>query len=294
MRLGWRNRQTALPLANAEHMSSGSASTQRPITVRDLQEMKKRGDKIVVLTAYDALFAQHVDAAGVDIVLVGDSLGQVLLGYDSTLPVTLDEMIHHGRAARRGVKRALLVIDMPFLTFQISVEETLRNAGRVLKETGAEAVKLEGGDEIASQHVRALVRAGIPVMGHIGLTPQSVHAMGGYRVQGREEEAAALMKQDAQRLSDAGCFSMVLELIPAALGREISSAIPIPTIGIGAGPFTDGQVLVLYDMLGLNQSFQPKFLRRFAELGTATRAAVTDYADAVRNGTFPNAEQSFE
>jgi 3-methyl-2-oxobutanoate hydroxymethyltransferase len=256
--------------------------------------MKKRGDKIVVLTAYDALFAQHVDASGVDIVLVGDSLGQVLLGYDSTLPVTLDEMIHHGRAARRGVKHALLVIDLPFLTFQISVEETLRNAGRVLKETGAEAVKLEGGDDVTARHVDALVRAGIPVMGHLGLTPQSVHAMGGYRVQGREAEAAALMKEDAQRLSDAGCFSMVLELIPASLGHEISSAIPIPTIGIGAGPFTDGQVLVLYDMLGLNQGFQPKFLRRFAELGDATRAAITEYAEAVRSGKFPNAEQSFE
>ncbi len=264
------------------------------MTTRDLLEMKARGEKIVVLTAYDYLFAQLVDKAGVDVVLVGDSLGQVVLGYDSTIPVTLDEMIHHGRAARRGVRHALLVMDMPFLTFQVSPRETVRNAGRILKETGAEAVKLEGGDDETAVHVRALVRAGIPVMGHIGLTPQSVHALGGHRVQGREVAAAERLQGEALRLQDAGCFAVVLELMPARLSGDISRALRIPTIGIGAGPECDGQVLVLHDMLGLNEGFRPKFLRRFGELGAAVRAAVGDYADAVRHGQYPAAEHSFE
>lgn len=275
-------------------MSTGPADSQRRVTTRELLEMKRRGQRIVVLTAYDCLFARLVDEAGVDVVLVGDSLGQVVLGYDSTLPVTLDEMIHHARAVRRGVKRALLVVDLPFLTFQVSPEETVRNAGRVMKETGAEAVKLEGGDEETARHVRALVRAGIPVMGHLGLTPQSVHALGGYRVQGRGDEAAARLRDDARRLQDAGCFSIVLELLPAALGADVSRDLEIPTIGIGAGPGTDGQVLVLPDMLGLNEGFRPKFLRRFADLAGATRAAVAGYAEAVRGGEFPDAQHSFE
>jgi 3-methyl-2-oxobutanoate hydroxymethyltransferase len=264
------------------------------MTVRDLQEMKRRGEKIVVLTAYDALFGRIVDESQVDVVLVGDSLGQVVLGYDSTIPVTLDEMIHHGKATRRGVQHALLVVDMPFLTFQISEEETLRNAGRILKETGAEAVKIEGGDEKTALQARALVRAGIPVMGHIGLTPQSVHAMGGYRVQGREEAEAQRLNEDAVRLSDAGCFSIVLELIPAVLAGEITRSIVVPTIGIGAGPNVDGQVLVLYDMLGLNEAFKPRFLRQFAEMGETARKAITEYAAAVRRGEYPGPEHSFE
>jgi 3-methyl-2-oxobutanoate hydroxymethyltransferase len=275
-------------------MSSGAGSPERRLTVRDLQEMKRRGEKIVVLTAYDAMFGKIVDESQVDVVLVGDSVGQVVLGYDSTIPVTLDEMIHHGKATRRGVKHALLVIDMPFLTFQISEEETLRNAGRILKETGAEAVKLEGGDERTALHVRALVRAGIPVMGHIGLTPQSVHAMGGYRVQGREDQDAQRLKEEAARLSDAGCFSIVLELIPAQLAGDITRSIAAPTIGIGAGPEVDGQVLVLYDMLGLNESFRPRFLRQFANLGETARTAISDYAEAVRRGEYPGPEHSFE
>jgi 3-methyl-2-oxobutanoate hydroxymethyltransferase len=256
--------------------------------------MKQRGEKIVSLTAYDYLFARLVDEGGVDIVLVGDSLGQVVAGYASTLPVTLDEMIWHARAVRRAVRRGLLVVDMPFLTFQISLEETLRNCGRVLKETGAEAVKLEGGDEETCRHVRSLVRAGIPVMGHIGLTPQSVHALGGYRVQGREQEAAQRMREDACRLEDAGAFSVVLELVPAALAGEISRSLRIPTIGIGAGQQTDGQVLVLYDALGLNETFRPKFLRRFAELAEETRKGIKSYSDAVRSGTFPDSGHSFQ
>ena len=275
-------------------MSSGPATSDRHITIRDLQEMKRRGAKIVVLTAYDAVFARIVDESQVDIVLVGDSVGQVVLGYDSTLPVTLEDMIHHGRAARRGVHHALLVVDMPFLSFQVTPQETLRNAGRILKETGAEAVKLEGGDEEMADHVHALVRAGIPVMGHIGLTPQSVHALGGYRVQGREEVDAERLQQEARRLADAGCFAIVLELMPAKLAGNITRVCSVPTIGIGAGPDVDGQVLVLYDMLGLNESFRPKFLREFAALGRDARAAITDYANAVRAGEYPGPEHSFE
>lgn len=275
-------------------MSTQSDSRDRRITVRDLAEMKRRGEKIVVLTAYDYTMARLVDQAGVDVVLVGDSLGQVMLGYASTLPVTMEEMILLARAVRRGVDRAFLTVDMPFLSFQVSPEDTIRNAGRLLKETGAEAVKLEGGDEEAARHVRALTRAGIAVMGHVGLTPQSVHALGGYRVQGRGEEAAARLRADAERLADAGCFAIVLELVPAALGAEVSRAVAVPTIGIGAGPYVDGQVLVLHDMLGLNESFRPRFLRRFAELGEGVRRGVGDYADAVRRGEYPAAEHSFE
>lgn len=274
-------------------MSTGSNPAERRVTTRQLLAMKGRGDRIVVLTAYDYLFARIVDEVA-DVVLVGDSLGHVVLGYDSTIPVTIEDMIHHGRAVRRGIERALLVVDMPFLSFQVSPEDTVRNAGRIVKETGAESVKLEGGDDETARHVRALVRAGIPVMAHIGLTPQSVHALGGYRVQGREELTAARLRDEALRLQDAGAFSVVLELVPARLSGEISRSLEIPTIGIGAGPETDGQVLVLPDMLGLNEGFKPKFLRRFGELGTAARNAVGDYADAVRRGDYPAPEHSFE
>ena len=227
-------------------------------------------------------------------VLVGDSGGQVFAGAESTLHVTLDHMVYHARAVRRGVKRALLVVDMPFLTFQISPEETLRNAGRLMTEGGAEAAKLEGGDEESVRHVAALVRAGIPVMGHVGLTPQSVHALGGYRVQGRDPANAARLRTEAQRLQDAGAFAIVLELVPAALAGEITAALEIPTIGIGAGPQVDGQVLVLPDMLGLNEGFRPKFLRTFASLAEEARRGVTDYVKAVRDGSYPAAEHSFE
>lgn len=268
--------------------------SERRVNVRDLLEMKQRGDRIVVLTAYDFLFARLVDDGGVDIALVGDSLGQVVAGLDSTLPVTLDEMIYHARAVRRAVRRALIVVDMPFLTFQISIPETVRNAGRVLKETGCEAVKIEGGDEETARHVNALVRAGIPVMGHVGLTPQSVHALGGYRVQGREQDTATRLKEDAARLEAAGVFSIVLELLPAQLAGTISKQLLVPTIGIGAGPDTDGQVLVLYDMLGLNETFKPKFLRRFANLADAAREGIRAYSEAVRSGHYPDSAHSFE
>jgi 3-methyl-2-oxobutanoate hydroxymethyltransferase len=275
-------------------MSSGQASGRRRVTVRDLLDMKQEARRIVCLTAYDYLFARIVDDAGVDLVLVGDSVGPVFSGYDSTIPVTLDDMIYHARAVRRAVKHALLVVDMPFMTFQVSPEDTLRNAGRLLKETGAEAVKLEGGDEEAARHVRTLIRAGIPVLGHIGLTPQSVHALGGYRVQGREAADAERLHEEAGRLEANGAFGIVLELLPAALAAEITGIVSVPTIGIGAGPGVDGQVLVLPDMLGLNEGFRPRFLRRFAELGDAARTAVREYADAVRNGSYPDDEHSFE
>jgi 3-methyl-2-oxobutanoate hydroxymethyltransferase len=275
-------------------MGSERVARQRPVTIRDLLEMKRRDEKIVALTAYDFLFAKLVDEAGVDIVLVGDSVGQVFSGYDSTLPVTVEDMIYHARAVRRGVKHALLVVDMPFLSFQVSPQETLRNAGLIMKQTGAEAVKLEGGDEETMEHVRVLIRAGIPVMGHIGLTPQSVHALGGYRVQGREPEVAQRLHADATRLQDAGAFSIVLELVPAALARDITRQVNIPTIGIGAGPHVDGQVLVLPDMLGLNEAFRPRFLRTFACLADAARKGIADYSEAVRSGTYPGAEHSFE
>lgn len=275
-------------------MSSEHTESRRRTTIRDLQEMKRRGERIVALTAYDYLFARIVDESGVDLVLVGDSVGQVFAGYDSTLPVTLEDMIYHTRAVRRGVKRALLVVDMPFLSFQISPAETLRNAGRLLKETGAEAVKLEGGDEETSRHVHTLVRAGIPVLGHLGLTPQSVHVLGGYRVQGREAAAAERLHEEAGRLEAAGAFAIVLELIPASLAADLTNILSVPTIGIGAGPRVDGQVLVLPDALGINEEFQPRFLRRFAELGQAARQGVRDYAEAVRDGSYPSAEHSFE
>jgi 3-methyl-2-oxobutanoate hydroxymethyltransferase len=274
-------------------MSVQRSGRDRRITTRDLIEMKKRGEKIVALTAYEVIFARLIDEVA-DVALVGDSVGQVFAGHDSTLPVTLDDMIYHARAVRRGVRHALLVIDMPFLTFQVSPEETLRNAGRILKETGAEAVKLEGGDDEAARHVHTLVRAGIPVMGHVGLTPQSVHALGGYRVQGREQDSAVRLAEDAQRLQTAGAFAIVLELTPAALATRISTSLSIPTIGIGAGSGTDGQVLVTPDALGLNERFRPKFLRVFADLAGSARSGLADYAKAVRDGSYPDADHSFE
>ena len=275
-------------------MSAQETDKERRVTTRDLLELKQQGKKIVALTAYDYLFARLVDEAGVDVILIGDSLGQVVLGYPSTLPVTLDDMIHHATAVRRGVKRALVVVDMPFMTFQVSAEETVRNAGRVLKETLAEAVKIEGGDEETGRHVRALVRAGIPVMGHIGLTPQSVHALGGYRVQGREEHHAERLLAEAKRLEESGVFAIVLELLPAPLAEQISKSLTVPTIGIGAGAGADGQVLVLYDMLGLNDAFKPKFLKKFAELGNAARQGLNAYVAAVRDGSYPDPDHSFK
>ncbi len=264
----------------------------RPRTVPDLTAMKAQGRRIVMLTCYDAMFARILDSAPVDVFLVGDSLNQVVAGRESTLSATLDQMIYHAASVRRGTP-ALMFVDMPFLTYQVSIEEAIRNAGRVMQETGANGVKIEGGEPMAAT-VRALVDRGIPVMGHLGLTPQSVHALGGYRVQGREPAVADRLLADAQALQSAGACAIVLELTPAALSRRLTDALLVPTIGIGAGPGCDGQVLVLHDMLGLNEMFKPKFLKRYAELGAGVRQAATDFAADVREGRYPDGPHSFD
>ena len=265
----------------------------RPMTVPDLLAMKAAGRRIVMLTCYDAAFARLLEQAEVDVLLVGDSVNQVLAGQETTLSATLDQMIYHAASVRRGARRALVFVDLPFLTYQVSPTEAIRNAGRVLQESGAHGVKLEGGRPMA-ETVRALVDRGIPVIGHLGLTPQSVHALGGYRVQGREAAAAERLLADALALEEAGACAIVLELLPAALAKRITASLTIPTIGIGAGAGCDGQVLVLHDMLGLNETFNPKFLKRYAELGEAVRAAVRSYAAEVRDGTYPGPEHTFD
>ncbi|CAN5863748.1 3-methyl-2-oxobutanoate hydroxymethyltransferase [soil metagenome] len=263
-------------------------------TIRDLRIKKEHGELIAALTAYDFLFARIVDAAGVDVVLVGDSLGQVVLGLDSTLPVSVDDMVRHASAVCRGVRHALVVVDMPFLSYQTSRRDAIRNAGRLLRESGAAAVKLEGGSPRLANTVEAMVEIGIPVMAHLGFTPQSVHGLGGARVQGRDPGGAERMLEEARRLEQAGAFALVLELVPGSLARTLSAALQIPTIGIGAGAGCDGQILVLPDMLGLNTGFEPRFLRRFAELGAAASAGVESYVQAVRAGEYPAAEHTFE
>lgn len=263
------------------------------ITTLDLAAMKREGRRIVMLTAYDALFASLLDQAEVDVLLVGDSVATVLGGEETTLSATLEQMIYHGRMVRKGASRALVVVDLPFLTYQVSIEEAVRNAGRVLQQTGAGAVKLEGGRQLANT-VRALVDVGIPVMGHLGFTPQSVHALGGARIQGRQEDAAERLLADAKALEEAGAFSLVLELIPAPLALRVTQTLAIPTIGIGAGPDCDGQVLVLHDMLGLNAGFNPKFLKRYAELGKAVSEAAGRFAAEVREGRYPDSAHTHE
>jgi 3-methyl-2-oxobutanoate hydroxymethyltransferase len=264
----------------------------KPVTTHALIAMKAEGRRIVMLTCYDALFARLLDACGVDILLVGDSVTQVLAGEDTTLSARLDQMIYHTKIVRRGAQRAMVICDLPFLTYQVSREDAIRNAGRALAETGCHAVKLEGGVQMAPT-VQALVEVGIPVMGHIGLTPQSVHALGGYRVQGRDQETARRLKRGARALEAAGAFAIVLELVPAPLAAAITKSLTIPTIGIGAGPDCDGQVLVLHDMLGLNDRFSAKFVKRYADLGSAVRKAVGAFAAEVRQGTYPGKEHSF-
>jgi 3-methyl-2-oxobutanoate hydroxymethyltransferase len=262
------------------------------VTTHALLEMKQRGERIVALTCYDALFARLLDAAGIDILLVGDSLNQVLAAAPSTLSATLDQMIYHTRMVRRGTERALVVCDMPFLTYQVSPDEAVRNCGRAMQETNCQAVKLEGGEHIAPT-VRRLVDVGIPVMGHLGLTPQSVHALGGHRVQGRDEASAERLKASARVLQDAGVFAIVLELVPAPLASHITKSLSIPTIGIGAGPACDGQVLVLHDMLGLNDQFSAKFIKKYAALAEDVREAARVFAAEVREGRYPGPEHSF-
>ena len=268
------------------------AAPTKKITAVSLRERKGQGDKIVAVTAYDVAFARLAERAGVDIVLVGDSLGMVVQGCSSTLPVTLDEMVYHSRAAARGVSSAHLVVDMPFMSYQASVEDGMRAAGRLMKEGGAHAVKLEGGEE-AAELVRRLVAVGIPVMGHVGMTPQSVHKFGGFKLQGRTEAQARTIAAGARAIADAGVYAMVLESIPAALAAEITAAVPVPTIGIGAGASCDGQVLVMHDLLGLDPDWSPRFARRYAELGRATEKAFADYAADVRAGRFPSKKESF-
>jgi 3-methyl-2-oxobutanoate hydroxymethyltransferase len=262
------------------------------ITVPELRARKRTGPKIAVLTAYDATIARLLDAGGADVLLVGDSLGMVVQGHPNTLPVTLEEICYHGRAVARAVRRAHIVGDMPFMSFQISPERALEAAGRMVKEGGFEAVKLEGGANYA-EHVRRIVAAGIPVMGHLGLLPQSVHAMGGFRVQGRDEVSAERLIRDARALEEAGAYATVLEGIPSELGRRVSEAVGIPTIGIGAGPDCDGQVLVCYDFLGMYSEVRPKFVKRFAELGDAVLDATRRYVAEVRSSAFPSAEHTF-
>ncbi|HGY57028.1 MAG TPA: 3-methyl-2-oxobutanoate hydroxymethyltransferase [Caldithrix abyssi] len=261
-------------------------------TVPAIVEMKRQGRRIAVLTAYDALMASILDASGIDIILVGDSAGMVMGGHENTLAVTMDEMLLYTRSVRRSVNRALLVADMPFLSYQTSIPEAVKNAGRFLQEAGAEAVKLEGGRAIAPT-VRRLTELGIPVMGHIGLTPQSVHSFGGYGLQGGEKARADELKKDALALQEAGAFSIVLEKIPAALAKEISASLSIPTIGIGAGPHCDGQVLVSHDMLGLYDKFKPKFVRRYAEMGKEMMEAFIRYVEDVKEGNFPAEDESY-
>jgi 3-methyl-2-oxobutanoate hydroxymethyltransferase len=262
----------------------------KKLRVTDLAPMKARGERIVMLTAYDATMARLFDRAGVDILLVGDSLGNVILGLDTTVPVTLDAVVHHTRGVTRGATRALVVADMPFLTYQVTPEEAMRNAARLFQEAGAAAVKMEGGLAIADTVAR-LTAAGLPVMGHIGLTPQHVHRLGGMRLQARDDEAARQLVLDALALQDAGAFAVVLEAIPDAVAANVTSRLRIPTIGIGAGPHCDGQVLVSYDALGLFDTFVPPFVRQYAHLGDTILKAVANYADEVRGGAFPQSRE---
>lgn len=262
------------------------------VRISTLLKRKTDGIKITALTAYDYTFAYLIDEAGVDVILVGDSCGNVCAGYETTLPVTMDEMIYHTRSVRQGVKRALLVGDMPFMSYQETTEEGLRNAGRLMKEGGAEAVKVEGGEPIC-QTVQRMVAVGIPVMGHLGFTPQSVHEFGGYGVRGRDSAEAEKMKRDALALQDAGIFALVLEKVPAQLAKEISETLTIPTIGIGAGPYCDGQILVSYDMLGLYDKVRFKFVRRYTNLAEQVRTAVKQYCQDVIAVNFPKQEESY-
>lgn len=262
------------------------------VTLHHLLKKKKQGEKIAMITCYDSAFARLVDQTDIDIVLVGDSLGNVVLGFDNTLPVSMEHMLHHTAAVARGLRRAFLVADMPLGSYQVSEEAAVANAIRLVKEANAHAVKVEGGEPVLGA-VERIVKAGVPVMAHLGLTPQSVHALGGYRVQGREEKARKKLLAEARRLEDAGAFALVLELVPEDLAKEVTAALGIPTIGIGAGRFTDGQVLVLHDMLGFNPDFQPKFLKRYATMGDTIREAVSAYCKDVKEGSFPTSDHVF-
>lgn len=273
-------------------VSTRPTAPERPFTIHDLRAFKQRGERFVMLTAYDYLSARILDEAGVPVILVGDSLGMVVLGYSSTVPVTLEEMLHHTRAVSRAVSRSLVVGDMPFGSYQEGPQQALRSATRFLKEGGAHAVKLEGAGPTLDA-VALLVQSGIPVMGHLGLTPQSVHQLGGYRVQGRDPEAADRMVEDARALEEAGIFALVLEAIPAELGQRITASVGVPTIGIGAGPHTDAQVLVWHDMLGLTAGRLPRFVKQYADLRGEITAAVKTFMHEVADGEYPGPEHTY-
>ena len=266
-------------------------STEKPVTVPCLRRMKNEGRKIVVLTAYDYPFARLMDSCGIDVLLVGDSVGNAVLGYADTIPVTMEEMLHHVKAVSRAARRALVVADMPFMSYQAGRKQALENAGRFLKEGGAKAVKLEGGAR-AAETVAFLTSAGIPVMGHIGMTPRSVNVTGGYLRQGTSEEAAAALEEDARALEEAGAFAVVLELVSPPVAARVTGLLEIPTIGIGSGPDCDGQVLVMHDMLGMDEHFRPRHAKRYMELHALLREAFTAYAEDVRAGRFPSEEHS--
>ncbi|MCS6894528.1 MAG: 3-methyl-2-oxobutanoate hydroxymethyltransferase [Bacteroidia bacterium] len=263
------------------------------ITTRTLAEMKVRREPIVMLTAYDYTFARLLDEAGIEVLLVGDSASNVIAGHETTLPITLDEMIYHGKAVVRAARRAMVVVDMPFGSYQGDSKGALHAAIRIMKESGAHAVKVEGGASVI-ESVQRIISAGIPVMGHLGLTPQSIYQFGGYRVRAKESSEAERLRQDARLLAEVGVFAIVLEKIPASLAKEVSESLPIPTIGIGAGPYCDGQVLVLHDMLGLNKAFSPRFLRRYADLAASVSEACTQYIRDVKNRDFPSLAESYE
>lgn len=267
--------------------------SETQITITDLKAKKEKEEKITMLTAYDYPMAQAIDKAGIDVILVGDSLGMVVLGYDDTLAVTIEDMIHHTKAVNRGTEEALVATDMPFMSYKTGdISQTVKNAGHIIKESGAQAVKVEGGKEVAAE-VKAVVNAGIPVMGHLGLTPQSINQVGGFKVQGTEKETAEELIADAKALEEAGIFALVLECIPAALAKEVTETITIPTIGIGAGQETNGQVLVTQDMLGIFADFTPEFVRKYADLNEEIRTALKNYKAEVEAGQFPSQQESF-
>ncbi len=268
------------------------SSRAKKVTTHTLQEMKRSGEKISMLTAYDYSLARLVDGAGVDVILVGDSASNVMAGNDTTVPITLDHMIYHAKCVVNAVDRALVVVDMPFGSYQGDSKLALKSAIRILKESGGHAVKIEGGNEVVDS-VKRILTAGIPVMGHLGLTPQSIYKFGTYSVRAEEDAEASKLLDDAVALQEAGCFSVVLEKIPADLARKVSEKLNVPTIGIGAGPDCDGQVLVLHDMLGITKDFSPRFLRRYADLGESVDGAVRQYIDDVRQGSFPSKEESY-
>jgi 3-methyl-2-oxobutanoate hydroxymethyltransferase len=273
-------------------LPEGPRETRR-VTTRTIREMKSRGEKVTMITAYDYTFARLFDDAGADTILVGDSLSNVIQGNETTIPVTLDEMIYHAKLVVRGAtEHAMVICDMPFMSYQVNAEEGFRNAGRIMKETGAGAVKIEGGERVSGL-VRMMSQAGIPVIGHLGLTPQSIHQFGSYRTRGKSQDEAKRIKQDAKALEEAGVFAIVLEKVPADLAKEVTEMLHVSTIGIGAGPHCDGQVLVMHDLLGLTEEFHPRFVRRYATLADTIREAVHQFDDDIKHGRFPNESESY-